>query len=279
MSIITPVRTIIKSPASSVFGGDGAGNPPAPFNPLDIPGIRGWWDATDVTSFTLNAGYVVSWRDKFASIPFSQAVQANQPSYSSNEVTFGTTNKWHLTAETNYIFSPSTHSGYSIVVRAKPAVGATVPFLFDFGGYAGADVFIQFRQSSLITGAGMENLGEGTAPPLSYIASIAPVYHTICYNIKFTKVSPFVEGVETLYLDNVKVAETTGISKTAITTLGIWETDTRQISTGPMCLGLQAKTGNDTNRWYDGTIRSFFVFDEWLSDTYRNKLNNYLATI
>jgi hypothetical protein len=52
------------------------------FNPKTIPGLVGWWDASDSSTITLNSGNVSEWRDKSASgNALAQSTAANQPAY------------------------------------------------------------------------------------------------------------------------------------------------------------------------------------------------------
>lgn len=38
--------------------------PTGPFTPAQLPGLKGWWDASDTATITLNAGDVSAWNDK-----------------------------------------------------------------------------------------------------------------------------------------------------------------------------------------------------------------------
>jgi hypothetical protein len=57
---------------------------PPPFNPLNLPNLIGWWDASDAMTFTYSSGTVVSqWNDKSSNgYHFAQTNSSFQPSRS-----------------------------------------------------------------------------------------------------------------------------------------------------------------------------------------------------
>jgi len=82
-----------------------------PFNPLDIPGLKLWLDASDINTVDLRLSqYVTTWYDKSGNgNHFSQSTPTNQPEYQLNQqngratISVNDVNLGHLTCVNDFI--------------------------------------------------------------------------------------------------------------------------------------------------------------------------------
>lgn len=108
------------------------------WTPAQLPSLSAWYDASDASTITLNGSTVNQWRDKSGNARHvSQATATNQPSYTTNAITFDGTND-HLTAS-GINFSATDKMTVFMALRNVAADITRSAFMFGgpFGGVTG----------------------------------------------------------------------------------------------------------------------------------------------
>ena len=171
----------------------------------------------------------------------------------------------------DYVFTLAAQGGLNLFVVAKPDITSaakTAPFVFDFGFYGdrGYGFAIGSHRSY-----GYTSIGNGGSEFFTTWAGTSEpnVYN---YDVNF--------GTNKNIIINNLVRATSTISLVELDASRIDENSSHQVTSGPITIGRQSKSGNLTfsnNRAFDGLLGEIIHYSNNLSATETLKINSYLA--
>lgn len=237
----------------------GAYYEPPPFSPTDIDGIQLWLDASQITGLT-DGDTVATWSDESGeSNDATQSTSSYQPTYQTNElngepiVRFDGTDDYldlgtQINNLSNYtvfiVHKMISTSGDQVLLGSTDSAGNNKNSMFFFGYHP-----------SLWGG-----FGDGVGATVSSYNSISASTNSIIATQKYTTGNSYVNG----YKDGVESARTVILSNaTSILTT------TYSVAVG--------RYGGYAGYYANADIAEIIVYDTALSDTDREKVEEYLA--
>lgn len=230
-------------------------------------------DMTDDSTITLNGSDVSAIANKrSSSYDFGTTAAVNQPSRNGKEI------EWedagilqHFTAGSEYLFfdEADTDGAFIFALARTNRSSPDSPWVFDFG-FVNTDGWGFYCREDLICGYTSTNHGGAVVEADPITSSNA--YRNIGLVIEFG-------SIERLFVNNSQVASQ------AITILDlrdayIDQSSTRQLNTGPMTIGLTAKTASQSGRnFYNGAMRALVIGAGIPNEYQRNLIQQYFNAL
>jgi len=242
------------------------------FKATDISNCELWLDASDESTITLNASNVSQWDDKSGSSNnFTQSTGSRQPEYITtalnglNAVKFDGATE-NMIAGSNYVFSSSDGLTMFAVVQTDndASVSGISNAVFDFG-FQGGDNYALWLATDYVAMNTSGNFG-GVFTTITKTFSESP--HTLVGEIVFG-------DTQYIYVDDV-LEGSSSITLAKLTAVEIAEAPTRGAGSGPMTLGMQSKTLNESTRRFIGHIAEFIIYTRVLTTEERDRVEGYL---
>lgn len=154
-----------------------------PLAPNLATGLLAWWDASDESTVTLNAGNVSRLADKSGNgWHLAQATAANQPAYARNAINGRNAMTWSNTNHrlVNSSFVATTPTVYSVFrVRSGYSVGATkAPIVWDT--FPAGSRFVHYVQENSTTNLLFTREDGAASKTATYMIAFGGTYVTCC---------------------------------------------------------------------------------------------------
>ena len=178
----------------------------------------------------------------------------------------------NLTLGSNYIYSTNDGLTIFVVVQSTEVRSGTSPYdpmVLSFGEGAEFSYALRYDLQYLAAYFPQDN-GVAPNPSCELSHSAGPEWAVVGAGIQFTaEVQTFLNGTT---MCSGAAADTTQISSSEIHAL-----PTRSSNGGPVTLGMQSKTANETYRNLKGSLGEVIIWDYWLTPAQREDRECYLA--
>ncbi|MCB1175982.1 MAG: hypothetical protein KDK36_00250 [Leptospiraceae bacterium] len=265
--------------------------------PNQINNLQLWLegDALSLASGTK----VASWTDKSANgFHATQGTVGQQPTFMDNlfngkpglRFTDGNPGT-NLTLGANYLFS--TNDGITIVAVGRSAVyNASLKFIFDFGGFAGAGYGLIYSATDGSGGNNVVMYSSGDVGGVSTQGKYLSTTSDIVLIIARLKFAPATDKEQTIHTNGSWLAtNSSGLTLTQLSFNEICEFPlrgggnngatptgcTNNNVNGPVTIGGQSKTGGQANRFFAGDIAMVLFYDKAITETERIGLECYAS--
>ena len=209
---------------------------------------------------------IASWKDKSNNgYHANQELVDEQPTVSENGGLSFNGIRNHLTLGSNYIFSENNGMTiFAAVFSNETTENKSGNFYFSFGYHANTEVSGQFTANSVFLNTPQDHGGlvSSQSVPLKE-------HQVLTSKINF-------EDKQLIRSNGVKVIES-NIALSVLNSTTISAFPTREHSQGPVTIGGQSKTQNETDRFFSGIIREILVYDRALPEAEILQIESYLT--
>ncbi|MFK7873629.1 MAG: LamG-like jellyroll fold domain-containing protein [Oligoflexales bacterium] len=245
------------------------------FNKGSISNLKFWVDAEHVADgdTKLHDGdSVILWKDRSES-GFDASSTGTPPTYKQSVSGFNGqpglafSAGEHLTLGSNYLFSSAADGGLTImsVLRSDAREGSEVPFVVDFGFYAGYSYGIVYS-----TDYGFSNVLNGNGGSANFLSCPCPE------SVIFSNVYNF-GNQQSAYVNGTLGGTGSLASVAQLGAAEINENPTRTAGGGPFTIGVTSKTGFAATRHFNGDMGEIMVFSAALNTTQRGQVERYFS--